>query len=126
MAKKNYWIALILSFFFGPLGVDRFYLGCIKSGIIKLVVFVSTYLVPLLMTLSGPALPFIGWLCPIIAGTGFLVWMGWWLADFILIALRKTLFLWCSSYYFPPLKASAFGFGKAFGKLKKPKKPKKS
>jgi len=33
---KNWFVALVLSFFLGGLGVDRFYLGCIGTGVIKL------------------------------------------------------------------------------------------
>ncbi len=36
---KNWFVALILSFLFGPLGVDRFYLGCVGTGVIKLLTF---------------------------------------------------------------------------------------
>lgn len=34
---KNYLIALLLSYFFGAIGVDRFYLGKVGTGILKLV-----------------------------------------------------------------------------------------
>jgi TM2 domain-containing membrane protein YozV len=34
---KNYFIALALSVLFGPLGLDRFYLGKIGTGILKLI-----------------------------------------------------------------------------------------
>lgn len=37
MVRKNRIIALILSFFFGFLALDRFYLGKIKTGILKLI-----------------------------------------------------------------------------------------
>jgi hypothetical protein len=36
---KNWIIALILSFFLGGLGIDRFYLGCVGTGIVKLLTF---------------------------------------------------------------------------------------
>ena len=37
--KKNFLTAIILSFLLGPLGIDRFYLGCVGTGIIKLLTF---------------------------------------------------------------------------------------
>lgn len=37
--EKNWYAALLLSFFLGNLGVDRFYLGCTVTGIIKLITF---------------------------------------------------------------------------------------
>ena len=38
-SKKDYYTLLILSFFFGILGVDRFYLGKVPTGILKLITF---------------------------------------------------------------------------------------
>ncbi len=38
-SDKNWWVALLLSFFLGYLGIDRFYLGYIWSGALKLITF---------------------------------------------------------------------------------------
>ncbi len=60
--KKDWLTALLLSIFLGYLGVDRFYLGYIGLGILKL--FIS------LITL------------------GFGAWV-WWIIDIILIATNR-------------------------------------
>lgn len=39
MNERKQAIALILSIFFGGLGIDRFYLGKIGTGILKLITF---------------------------------------------------------------------------------------
>jgi len=37
--NKNWVVALLLSIFLGGLGIDRFYLGYIGAGILKLITF---------------------------------------------------------------------------------------
>ena len=34
---RSWWVALLLSLFFGPFGADRFYIGRTRSAVIKLV-----------------------------------------------------------------------------------------
>jgi hypothetical protein len=41
--KKNWFVAVILSFFLGSFGVDRMYLGCIGTGIIKFILFFGLF-----------------------------------------------------------------------------------
>jgi TM2 domain-containing membrane protein YozV len=63
MAKKkvNWVLTLILSIIFGGLGVDRFMMGYVGLGILKLLITVLS-------------LGFLGWV--------------WWLIDVILIATK--------------------------------------
>ena len=58
---KKWIVALLLSIFLGTLGVDRFYLGYIGTGILKLLITLVTF---------GMA----GWI--------------WWLVDLIMIATK--------------------------------------
>ena len=39
IGKRSYVVALVLSIFVGALGIDRFYMGLIGTGILKLVTF---------------------------------------------------------------------------------------
>lgn len=54
--NKSYILAIVLSFFLGGLGVDRFYLGKVGTGIIKLLTgggFVIWYFVDLVLLVIG-------------------------------------------------------------------------
>jgi len=59
--KKRYTTALLLSIFLGAIGVDRFYLGYVGTGILKLLITIFS-------------LGILGWI--------------WWLIDIILIASK--------------------------------------
>ena len=61
MAQKNWLVALLLSIFLGTLGIDRFYMGHIGLGILKLLITLVSF--------------------------GFLAWI-WWIIDIILIATK--------------------------------------
>lgn len=53
---KNKMVALILSIFFGELGIDRFYLGKIGTGILKLITvggFGIWYIVDIILIATG-------------------------------------------------------------------------
>lgn len=58
---KKWIVALLLSIFLGTLGIDRFYMGYIGTGILKLLITIVTL--------------------------GFAAWI-WWLIDIILIATK--------------------------------------
>ena len=58
-SEHNWWVVVLLSFFFGYFGVDRFYLGYTWSGILKLVTFGGLgiwYVIDVVLILTG-ALP---------------------------------------------------------------------
>jgi len=61
MAKKSWIVALLLSIFLGTLGIDRFYLGKVGTGILKLLITVLS--------------------------VGMAAWI-WWIIDIILIATK--------------------------------------
>lgn len=72
--QRNYVVALLLSFFLGGLGVDRFYLGHIGLGVTKLLL--NGFITIITLGLGG--------------------WI-WWLIDFIMIATRNVkndTFVW--------------------------------
>jgi TM2 domain-containing membrane protein YozV len=50
--EKNKWIAVILCFFFGPIGIHKFYLGRTTAGIIMLVASVLMVGLPFTMFIS--------------------------------------------------------------------------
>lgn len=57
---KSKVVALILSIFFGELGIDRFYLGYIGTGILKLITcggFGIWWLIDLIMIATGKLKP---------------------------------------------------------------------
>ena len=57
---KSKVVALILSIFLGELGIDRFYLGYIGTGILKLITcggFVIWWLIDLIMIATGKLKP---------------------------------------------------------------------
>ena len=63
-SKRDWLVALLLSIFLGALGVDRFYLGKVGTGILKLLITI-----------------FFGWTL-----VGLLIWP---IIDIILIATKK-------------------------------------
>ena len=57
---KSKVVALILSIFLGELGIDRFYLGYIGTGILKLIIcggFGIWWLIDLIMIATGKLKP---------------------------------------------------------------------
>jgi TM2 domain-containing membrane protein YozV len=62
---KNWLTALLLSIFLGYFGVDRFYMGYVGTGILKLLVSIVTL--------------------------GTCAWI-WWIIDIILIAVKSPAF----------------------------------
>lgn len=57
--RKNFATAMVLSIFFGGLGIDRFYLGCIFTGILKLITFGGLgiwYLIDMIRLATGSKL----------------------------------------------------------------------
>jgi TM2 domain-containing membrane protein YozV len=49
---RNKWVAVILCFFFGPIGIHKFYLGRTTAGIIMLVASVLVVGLPFTMFIS--------------------------------------------------------------------------
>jgi TM2 domain-containing membrane protein YozV len=52
LSEKNKWIAALLCFFFGPLGVHKFYLGKTGAGIIMLIGSIIVIGLPFTMFIS--------------------------------------------------------------------------
>ncbi len=55
---RNYFIALALSIFVGEFGIDRFYLGKIGTGILKLITFGGLgvwWIIDIVLTATGEA-----------------------------------------------------------------------
>lgn len=60
MKMKSKVVALVLSIFLGELGIDRFYLGYIGTGILKLITcggFGIWWLIDLIMIATGKLKP---------------------------------------------------------------------
>lgn len=58
--SKNQWVAAILSFLFGVLGIDRFYLGYIGMGLLKLLtggLFGILWIIDFIRILTGSIRP---------------------------------------------------------------------
>lgn len=54
--RRNYFVALGLSIFIGYLGIDRFYMGKIGTGILKLITFGGLgiwYIIDIVLIASG-------------------------------------------------------------------------
>ncbi len=80
----NYHVALLLCTFFGFLGVDRFYLGKIGAGILKLILLIFS---PYLILTSGWDTGEVGGLFGFFGSVMLLIW---WLNDWFKLLYNKT------------------------------------
>ena len=58
LSPKSWLAALLLSIFLGTLGIDRFYLGKIGTGILKLITFGGFgiwWIIDIILTIAGAA-----------------------------------------------------------------------
>ena len=77
-SSKSRLVAALLAFFFGDLGVHRFYVGKVVSGFIQLVLGLSSLIALILFILDELEIAAIMWLVGI-------VWGFWVFIDFLMI-----------------------------------------
>jgi TM2 domain-containing membrane protein YozV len=76
-SEKSFAVLVLLSFFFGWLGADRFYAGQIGMGVFKLIGCSGLYIISFVLMFV-----FVGFL---------IIWIPtiWWLIDFIIVLCGK-------------------------------------
>jgi len=93
--KKSQGVAFILSFFFGPWGGDRLYLGYIGLGVFKIIVtlFVCTlpFIPVLIVHLLDKDSEFAGYMTAVSFCMTVFAVLIWWLVDWILIVSGNML-----------------------------------
>jgi len=75
--NKNYVVLVLLSFFLGHLGVDRFYAGQTGMGLLKLFVLFPMYVISMFLMVI------------LIGFFTILIPIAWWLIDFIIAVCGK-------------------------------------